>query len=64
MLGHCRCAHVADSFLARAPSSLTVAGLLCLVDANGVYRVADTIGGKPHWGKTLPLPCVFHCLRG
>ena len=53
-----------DSFLARAPSSLTVAGLRCFVDANGVYRVADTIGGKPHWGKTLPLPCVFHCLRG
>eukprot|EP01051_Picozoa_sp_SAG22_P007644 SAG22_NODE_546_length_9261_cov_18.423925_1_plen_444_part_10 len=43
------CAEVADSFLARAPSSLTVAGLQCLTDANGVYQVADTVGGKPHW---------------
>eukprot|EP01052_Picozoa_sp_SAG31_P078538 SAG31_NODE_38059_length_299_cov_0.855000_1_plen_45_part_10 len=30
-----------------APSSLTVAGLRCLSDANGVYRVSNTIGGKP-----------------
>ena len=43
------CAEVADSFLARAPSSLTVAGLQCVSDANGVYQLANTIGGKPHW---------------
>ena len=43
------CAKVADSFLARAPSSLTVTGLRCIVNANGEYQVADTIGGKPHW---------------
>ena len=40
---------MADSFLARAPSSLTVAGLQCRSDTNGVYQVANTIGGKPHW---------------
>eukprot|EP01052_Picozoa_sp_SAG31_P009685 SAG31_NODE_514_length_14714_cov_78.431269_5_plen_428_part_00 len=43
------CAEVADSFLARAPSSLAVAGLQCRSDTNGVYQVANTIGGKPHW---------------
>ena len=43
------CAEVADSFLARAPSSLTVAGLQCVSDATGVYQIANTIGGKPHW---------------
>ena len=43
------CAEVADSFLARAPSSLTLTGLQCRSDTNGVYQVANTIGGKPHW---------------
>eukprot|EP01052_Picozoa_sp_SAG31_P001359 SAG31_NODE_46_length_30980_cov_226.095107_19_plen_430_part_00 len=43
------CAEVADSFLARAPSSLTVVGLQCISDANGEYQVSGTIGGKPHW---------------
>eukprot|EP01052_Picozoa_sp_SAG31_P044675 SAG31_NODE_7878_length_1575_cov_2.176829_1_plen_185_part_00 len=43
------CAEVADSFLARAPSSLTVAGLQCISDANGEYQLSDTVGGKPHW---------------
>jgi hypothetical protein len=44
------CDATASTFLAEAPSSLTVSGLKCHPGANGDYSVAEhTVGGKPRW---------------
>eukprot|EP01051_Picozoa_sp_SAG22_P005321 SAG22_NODE_312_length_12614_cov_4.783540_9_plen_2027_part_00 len=48
------CEAVAGEFLSRAPSALTVSGLECHPDANGVYQLQqDTIGGKAHWQREV-----------
>ena len=56
------CNAKADEFVGKAPSTVTVGGLVVHPNANGLYSIAlhHTIGGKAHWIKEGSDGQAFH----